>query len=155
MIGNPGAGKTLLFRAWGAVLQTPDGKKYFEPFSYHSCKEVADAYEENGMKGVSKWTAGSVMYDGVKPKQIHAYFDDLGAEDIVSHFGNKKEVMEGLIYDRYDRWLKFGLRTYFTTNLSMEQIRERYGERVFSRIHHMCNIIYLGAKKDSTDFRQQ
>ena len=72
--------------------------------------------------------------------------DDLGTERTVySRFGNACDVMRDLVLPwRYGVFPR--CKTYFTTNLSDSDLRNRYGERVFSRLNEMCVFIRMDGK---------
>ena len=71
----------------------------------------------------------------------------------MSFYGNKVNVIEEIILDRYDLFRKHHLITHITTNLDVEDIKEKYGERVLSRMYEMFNFIILGGDKNATDRR--
>jgi DNA replication protein DnaC len=152
--GNTGSGKTLLFRAWEECKRTKEISSLFANFLFFTSRDVAFAYEKEGAKALGKWTEESIRYNGSTLFPVHALFDDLGNEDAVMHFGNRKETMETIICERYDKWIKHGVISHFTTNLDRQQIADKYGERALSRLIEMCNWVYLGAKADSIDFRK-
>jgi DNA replication protein DnaC len=67
-------------------------------------------------------------------------FDDLGTEDTEkAHYGNRTNVMEKIILNRYDHCRN--KLTHFTTNLTAEQIKETYGLRVTDRLREMVNVL--------------
>lgn len=68
-------------------------------------------------------------------------FDDLGTEQKANQYGKGVEVFKRIIEERYDSWKFNGLITHFTSNLSNEEIMERYGERAYDRLKEMCNVI--------------
>jgi len=63
--------------------------------------------------------------------------DDLGQEPTVY----KQESMDEALSMRYDIFKGCGGRTFLSTNLTMPQIKERYGDRIDSRLHEMCVIV--------------
>lgn len=64
--------------------------------------------------------------------------DDVGVEPpTVKNWGNEISPVVELIYYRYD-WLK---PTIVTSNLTFEEMRKRYGERVGDRMLEMFNGI--------------
>ena len=68
--------------------------------------------------------------------------DDLGAEPrktIV--YGQQVYPMQDLLMRRYAAFPQ--AKTYITTNLTMDEIAEVYGERVRSRLEEMCDVITL------------
>lgn len=76
------------------------------------------------------------------------FIDDLGTEPIdMMYMGNRVNVLKKVIEGRGARSDQF---TFFSSNLPLGQvngvnpIRDRYGDRVESRIMEMCNYIYLG-----------
>lgn len=59
--------------------------------------------------------------------------DDLGREvPSVNIWGTRRDLMREILERRLDAWPK--IRTYVTTNLTLDQLRQRYGERVMSRL---------------------
>lgn len=78
-----------------------------------------------------------------KTKPLSRCFDDFGAEGDAYHYGNKVNVMEEILQDRYEAFGRYGMRTYITTNLNEEEIEGAYGTRVISRLREMCNFLVL------------
>lgn len=78
-------------------------------------------------------------------------FDDLGVETTGRHFGKDCNVMGEILLSRYDLFLKNKVHTHATTNLNAEELGERYGERVRSRMREMLNVIAFDS--NSTDKR--
>lgn len=66
--------------------------------------------------------------------------DDMGEEpDVVKNFGNEISPIIEIIYHRYDRQLL----TIITSNLSDDEMRNRYGIRVSDRFKEMFDRIYF------------
>ena len=72
--------------------------------------------------------------------------DDLGAELPINDFGVRAEFMSEVIIYRYREYCKDGRLTLFSTNLTRDEIGERYGERVLSRLIKMCELISCGGQ---------
>lgn len=71
---------------------------------------------------------------------------DFGSEPTEGmYMGNRIEVLRQLIESRGDR---SDLMTLITSNYSLrnEELRERYGERVKSRLYEMCNYLEISGK---------
>jgi len=80
-----------------------------------------------------------------EPKSVELLvFDDLGAQRITDHTTDR---LFDVINARYLRRLS----TIITTNISERQIRNTYGDRVWSRLTAMCKIIII----DTIDHRQR
>ena len=77
------------------------------------------------------------------PKRYYdLIIDDLGTEDIESvNYGNRRDIMLKVITQRHLAYVNFGDLTHFTTNMTLEMMRERYGERALSRLLEMCVFV--------------
>ena len=137
LVGHKGSGKTLLLRALSACLQAD------LRFTVTNTRKVTSAYNCDGDRGLSLYTP---------PR--HMAFDDLGDERTGQHYGDKVEVMSRVIQDRYEHFVDYGTMTHFTTNLTASEIRERYGDRVYSRLRQMVNMIQVGAEVNAVDRRE-
>lgn len=69
----------------------------------------------------------------------YLFIDDIGAEK-TSDF-----VLE-FVYLVVNRRYEDMNKTVFTTNLSLEDFRERYGDRILSRIAEMCLFVELNGE---------
>ena len=71
--------------------------------------------------------------------------DDLGTEpDGLKVYGTNRDMMVDAILRRYEvfpRW-----KTHFSSNLNKEDIRKRYGERVWSRLNEMVTFVTLAGE---------
>lgn len=130
VMGNTGTGKTILMQT---ITTSPLGK-----YEIVSCKDIAD-YAVNGKDSIERYYWGDSSGDG-------KCYDDLGVEKIVQEQYQKSqyEVMTDIIATRYDKVPHY--LTRITTNLNAEQLEQRYGSRVRSRLREMCNIITLTGK---------
>jgi DNA replication protein DnaC len=96
------------------------------------------------------------LFNSIRPKipenngniiYTETCFDDLGSERPLSNnFGNKVEVMAEILYQRYEDFINTGIRTHATSNLNVNELRELYGNRIYSRMSEMFNIIVLDGK---------
>lgn len=137
LMGHKGSGKTLLMRSLGACID-PSLR-----FAVHNTRKVTSAYNIDGDVGLRPYLAAQ-----------HMLFDDLGDERGGQHYGDKVEVMSLVIQDRYELFIDQGIMSHFTTNLTGPELRERYGERVYSRLKHMVNSTRVGAEKNAVDRRE-
>lgn len=89
----------------------------------------------------------------------HYCFDDIGVEPTGKHFGKECNVIGEILLSRYEMYLKANklksrglqLKTHATTNLNADELEEKYGNRVRSRMREMFNLISFEA--DSQDKR--
>lgn len=63
-------------------------------------------------------------------KKVYVVLDDIGTEEVLNDYGTKKYAFAELI----DNAEKQGNILIITTNLSPDQLTEKYGERVLERI---------------------
>jgi DNA replication protein DnaC len=135
LIGDVGVGKTLLIKAfsYSHYLNFIDQLIKFDFFKVVNANSISGDFQKNGIEGIEKYFLRDYC------------FDDLGTEQIPSvHMGNRKNIMQEIIEQRYDNREKLPFRsTFFTSNLSGNQIEELYGTRVRSRIREMCNWIVI------------
>jgi DNA replication protein DnaC len=72
-------------------------------------------------------------------------FDDLGSEKEASNYG-KEDIFIRILEHRYNQFVTKGTKTFITSNLSFDEIKKRYGERVYDRFYQMFNQIKLDGK---------
>lgn len=94
-----------------------------------------------------------ILFEMTEAKNIAAakkYFtgnyclDDIGAERVeVKIYGDSVSAIEEILFMRHENYTKFGLITHATTNLMPDDIEDRYGERVGSRLNEMFNFVIL------------
>lgn len=140
IIGNPGSGKTLLFEIVQKITN-PQSESAFIKLN------VLDVVLDFNNKNV-----GHAVFQKWKSKNI--FFDDLGTEGIGHLYGEKVEVFEKFIQIRYDLFRSHKLKTHFTSNLSYQQLNERYGMRCMSRLNEMCKVVMLGQNANYKDRRE-
>lgn len=79
-------------------------------------------------------------------------FDDLGVEPTGRHYGKDYNVIGEILLSRYDLFLEYQVKTHATTNLNAQELEERYGNRVRSRMRQLFNLIAFD--KRSSDKRK-
>ncbi len=141
LYGDVGCGKTSIMKAFQKFASVTHIKK----FKLASTSEIS-------RKIVARSSSEIMMYySGDEFTQRRDYptfcFDDLGLEGPCTIYGSKINPMEEILFARYEK----RLLTHATSNLKPERIKEKYGKRVFSRLHEMFNIIYL----DGIDHRMK
>lgn len=65
--------------------------------------------------------------------------DDIGAEKMTEWV---REAFYRIVNSRYEKELP----TFFTSNLSLDELSEHVGDRVASRISEMCHVVSLGTE---------
>ena len=60
--------------------------------------------------------------------------------------------MGEILLSRHDLFIKHKIKTFITTNLNAQELEERYGNRVRSRMRQLFNLIAF--EKDVSDKRE-
>lgn len=108
LYGTPGQGKTLIGRyAIPAIL-------------YHRLSLIANAVDATALnRDPDLWLTKKILS-----------IDDIGVEDISNKYGNRRMVVSEVL----DAAEKNGKLLILTSNLTKDQLIEKYGDRVFDRI---------------------
>jgi len=75
-------------------------------------------------------------------------FDDIGVEAVGRHYGKDCNVVGEILLSRYDLFLKHKIKTHATTNLNAQELEERYGNRVRSRMRQLFSLIAFGEESE-------
>lgn len=73
-------------------------------------------------------------------------FDDLGVEPKGKYFGKNCNVLGEILLSRYNLFLANKIRTHATTSLNPTELEEYYGDRVYSRMKQLFNLICFDKK---------
>lgn len=134
LIGNIGCGKTTLMKVFMENLN---------PYRMVSCREVSEHWKKTG--DISKYCT-MIMASALAPtafgnRDSGICFDDLGIENKTKNYGDEINAMEEVILNWYDK--KRFNRIHITTNLNPEEIEQKYGKRVRSRMREMFNQVLI------------
>lgn len=131
LYGNPGTGKTTLLNSVYRVIYTLYETERETNIKFQCAVKAQDlgrlAKEEKG------------RYEDLKKCRI-LFVDDLGfygEAESVNDFGTKIRPTEDILAYRYDR----NLTTYATSNLNDAEIKQRYGERIYSRMREQFRMM--------------
>lgn len=143
LMGTPGTGKTHLMNFFA--------KNPYQSYVNVTTKLIAERYR-------TQWTrdekdALEYYSQPAKAEYGHVYghtelgycFGDLGTEGVKKSYGNEVNVMEHIIFQRYENKLPFPM-THVTTNLNAQELEESYGLRIRDRIREMFNVFTLNGK---------
>lgn len=138
--GDIGTGKSTMLRIirnfCGDVRPIVDGKRYSFGITnvIDVCADYADESSGGGYRAIRRYIEN--------PRQA---FDELGSETVpTGRYGNFENVMQYIFQSRYDnRNHQF---THATTNLTVDQIRDVYDERIYDRFKEMFNFVALRGK---------
>lgn len=140
--GGIGSGKTFLMN----LLRINPKQNY----KVADCAVIASEFARNGEEALDKYCQVMEFTDFTgKPKTMRSIkpycFDDLGTENDKKHFGTDLNVMLDIMLRRYSKGEFY--KTHITSNVSADQLKDKYGPRFTSRLKEMFNFInFLDAK---------
>src|SRR5690554_850296 len=142
--GPVGCGKTTLMKLMRHLVP------HYRPYNIIPTRNIVFAFNNLGYSIIEQYGNSHFFC-----------FDDLGVEPEGKHFGKDCNVMGEILLSRYERFIKLPQnkrvptnhnQTHITTNLNAEEIEDRYGNRVRSRLREMVNVI--GFDKYTKDKRK-
>ncbi|MHA7056444.1 P-loop NTPase family protein [Aquimarina sp. M1] len=124
--GPVGCGKTSLMKLLRHIVPLQ------RPYEMIPCRNVTFGFNHLGFKTVEEY-GNNKFY----------CFDDLGVEPAGRFYGKDLNVMGEVLLSRYELYLdtKHKIKTHATTNLNAEELEQRYGNRVRSRMRELFNLI--------------
>ena len=129
LTGPVGCGKTSLMKLLHFLV--PHQRKYV----VMPCRNIVFAFNHLGYKTIEDYGESSFFC-----------FDDMGVEPMGRHYGKDCNVIGEILLSRYDLYLETKLKNHATTNLNAEELEERYGNRVRSRMRELFNLIAFDEK---------
>lgn len=133
--GPVGCGKTSLMKLLRHIVP------HQKPYKVIPTRNIAFSFNHIGYKTIEDYGDGQYFC-----------FDDLGVEPIGRHYGKDCNIIGEIILSRYDLFVEHKIKTHATTNLNAQELEERYGNRVRSRMRELFNLI--GFDKGSLDKRR-
>lgn len=135
LYGPVGCGKTEIMK-WFRHNPT-------NSYSMFDAIEVAAQFTKYGHDSIFRYKnliESSDTFKTFGQTHVGVCFDDLGTEVDKKHYGNESNVFADIFLTRY-RNKDLHCKTHFTTNLNTNDIEERYGLRVRSRMREMVNLL--------------
>jgi hypothetical protein len=131
-----GCGKTSLMKLLRHLVPAQ------RPYEMIPCRNVSFSFNHLGYKTIEDY--GNSKY---------FCFDDLGVEPPGRFYGKDLNVMGEVLLSRHELFTETRqkLKTHATTNLNAEELEDRYGNRVRSRMRELFNLVAF--EKNSKDKR--
>jgi len=128
MFGDNGIGKTYFLNR---ILRV----------KMYRCKYLVDIYRDNRQLFDELLRRGAGQYDVIPQSHLELSIDEVGEEQPLNDFGNKYEIFTDTLQVRHHLFESYGAKTHFTSNLTKDEFRERYGTRCLSRMNQMCYLL--------------
>ncbi|MDT0687353.1 ATPase [Salegentibacter sp. F188] len=124
--GPVGCGKTSLMKLLRHLVPLQ------RPYEMIPCRNVVFSFNHLGYKTIEDYENNKLFC-----------FDDLGVEPPGRFYGKDCNVMGEVLLSRHELFLQTNqkVKTHATTNLNAEELEERYGNRVRSRMRELFNLV--------------
>ena len=124
--GPVGCGKTSLMKLLRHLVPLQ------RPYEMIPCRNVTFSFNHLGYKTIEDY--GNTKF---------YCFDDLGVEPPGRFYGKDCNVMGEVLLSRHELFLQTNqkVKTHATTNLNAEELEDRYGTRVRSRMRELFNLV--------------
>lgn len=127
--GPVGCGKTSLMKLLRHIVP------HYKPYEVIPTRNITFAFNNIGYTIIENYG-----------DKLFYCFDDLGVEPTGRHFGKDCNVMGEVLLSRYEFFLQTKIKTHATTNLKAQELEERYGNRVRSRMRQLFNLVAFDSK---------
>lgn len=133
--GPVGCGKTSLMKLLKHIVP------HQRPYEVIPCRNIVFGFNHIGYKIIEDYGNSQFFC-----------FDDLGVEPTGRYFGQDCNVIGEILLSRHELLINDKRKTHATTNLNAQELEDRYGERVRSRMRELFNLI--GFDRKSKDKRK-
>lgn len=132
LYGNIGTGKSTMLRIAKRFCKEVrprwhDGTRY--SFHIANAVDICSGFSQKGFPGIKDYLDSERLA-----------IDELGSETIpTGYYGTPQNVLQHILQHRYDR--RHGSFTHVTTNITLRQIADMYGPRIYDRCKEMFNFV--------------
>lgn len=134
LFGEVGVGKTILFEIFSTLLakKVPASKRRFRiKTARQLIREYKELeYQNRGGEVIDTYVVGNLCIDDTGDEATEAKV-----------YGNATPVIEEILKERYERFKRgSGELTHITTNMDVDLIYEKYGDRAADRLGQMMSF---------------
>lgn len=139
--GNVGTGKTLLMEIFSEYLRYTENPNYFYNLSV---TQMINYYTLHN--NLDRYTFNEEDNRGFQCKPVNICLNDIGVQTTTFYGMDTKVLTDEFLHARNEIWSQFHLKAHVTTNLTIEQLKEKYKDgfgRLIDRFK-TYNVIPLG-----------
>ena len=139
--GNVGTGKTLLMEIFSEYLRYTGNPNFFYNLSV---KQMINYYTLHN--NLDRYTFNEEENKGFQCKPVNICLNDIGVQTTTFYGMDTNVLTDEFLHARNEIWSQFHLKAHVTTNLSIEQLKEKYKDgfgRLIDRFK-TYNVIPLG-----------
>lgn len=138
VLGNVGTGKTTIMKKnLGACVSAYELGNITDPSNYQL--EIRRILSGGACEWRTYITNETAIYPTTNYQPIGVFIDDLGTDKTINIFGNLINPLEFSVQHLYNN----GVRLWTNTNLNMNELTQKYGLRIISRLKEMCYVVVL------------
>ncbi len=131
-MGDCGRGKSIILNYVLPVLFKMKGRGF-------KAVHAQDLYKDFPRQSSYGYYCRPMTYLDVLMKEKFPAVDELGIEGQFNDYGERTEGFN-LLLNSAERYHK---PVFVSTNLTEEQILNRYGERTLDRLQHLCKVVHF------------
>lgn len=144
LIGEPGTGKTIIMQIFSDYL-----KLTRNPSFYHnlSVTQMMNYYKINGH--IDRFTYNENGKNSLEGNPFHVCLNDIGLEtEKQKSFGTVLEsVIDEFLFARYEIYQQFFIKYHMTSNLTVSEFKNRFGDRLVDRFKGFNVIAMTGESR--------
>lgn len=141
--GNVGTGKSLLMEIFSEYLRYTENPNFFYNLSV---TQMINYYTLHN--NLDRYTFNEEENRGFQCKPVNICLNDIGVQTTTFYGMDTKVLTDEFLHARNEIWSQFHLKAHITTNLSTEQLKEKYKDsfgRLIDRFK-TYNVIPLGGQ---------
>jgi len=143
IIGSPGTGKTMLMQIFCDYLRLTQNSNQFDNLSV---TQMMNYYKMNGH--IDRYTYNESQGKGsIEGKPFNVCLNDIGleTENQKSYGTSLDSVIDEFLYARYEIYQSHYKKYHITSNLTINEMKERFENRLVDRFKSF-NVIVLDGK---------
>ena len=144
LVGDPGTGKTILMQIFADYLRLTHNPNRFQNLSV---TQMMNYYKMNGHIDLYSYNEGQSK--GFKPEPFNICLNDIGleTENQKSYGTSLNSVIDEFLYARYEIYQQFGKKYHITSNLNIDDFKDRFKGRLIDRFKSFNVIPLLGESR--------
>ncbi|NDW19446.1 ATP-binding protein [Dysgonomonas sp. 216] len=143
LIGEPGTGKTIDMQVFSDYLKLTGNSNHFHNLSV---TQMMNYYKMNGH--IDRYTYNESTGSGsIEGNPFNVCLNDIGLEvENQKHYGTDLElVIDEFLYARYEIYQQHHIKYHMTSNLTVDEFKERFGNRLVDRFKSF-NVLTLSGE---------
>jgi DNA replication protein DnaC len=140
LIGTPGTGKTIIMQIFSDYLKLTQNPNYYRNLSV---TQMMNYYKINGH--IDRFTYNENSKNSLEGNPFHVCLNDIGLEtEKQKSYGTLLEsVIDEFLFARYEIYQQHFIKYHITSNLTVEEFKSRFGDRLIDRFKGF-NVIPIG-----------